>query len=481
MKLKNKIIINLFWRFAERCGSQVVSFVVSIIIARMLAPEAYGTIALITVFTTILNIFVDSGLANALIQKKDADDIDFSTVFFTNIAFCIVLYAGMFFCAPLIASFYGDGSLVSLIRILSLTIVVSGVKNVQQAYVSKTMQFKRFFFSTLGGTVGAAVIGISMAYAGFGVWTLVAQQLFNIIFDTAILWITVKWRPKKAFSLSRLKGLFNYGGKLLASSLIDTGYNELRQLIIGKLYNSTNLAYYNQGQKLPGIIIVNVNDSIDSVMLPAMSEQQSNTDRVKEMTRRALKMSTYIISPIMMGMFFVATPMIRLILTEKWLPCVPYLRIFCVVYMFHPIHTANLNAIKAMGQSNLILKMEIWKKIIDMIILITAMWFGVMAIAYSLLISSVINQIMNSWPNRKLLNYGYTEQLKDILPNILLATVMGIVVGLVTLLGFTDTVTLAIQLVLGAVIYIGGSAVLKIDSFNYLCETVKSMKNNLQK
>lgn len=247
--VKNSILKNFIWRFAERCGAQLVTFIVSIVLARILAPEDYGTIALVTVFTTILQVFVDSGLGTALIQKKDADDLDFSSVFFFNFTVCLILYLGMFIVAPFIAEFYNDASLTPVVRVISLTIVISGVKGIQQAYVSRHMLFKRFFFSTVGGTIFSAFLGIALAYAGFGVWALVAQQLSNTAIDTLILWLTVKWRPKRMFSWTRLKGLLKFGWKLLVSALLDTCYNNLRNLIIGKMYSSSDLAYYNQGDK----------------------------------------------------------------------------------------------------------------------------------------------------------------------------------------------------------------------------------------
>ena len=361
MKIEN-IAINFIWRFAERCGAQLVSFLVSVVLARILAPEDYGTIALVTVFTAILQVFVDSGLGTALIQKKDADDLDFSSVFYFNFAMCLLLYAGMFIAAPYIAIFYEDMTLTPVIRVLSLTIVISGVKGIQQAYVSRNMLFKRFFFSTIGGTVFSAFLGIGLAYAGYGVWALVAQQLSNTIIDTLILWITVKWRPQKEFSWKRLRTLFSYGWKLLASSLLDTVYNNLRNLIIGKMYSSADLAYYNQGDKFPKIIVTNINTSIDSVLLPTMSNEQDDRKRIKSMTRRAIKTSTYVMAPLMMGLAFCAESIVKIVLTDKWMPCVPFLRLFCISYMFWPVHTANLNAIKAMGRSDWFLKLEIVKK-----------------------------------------------------------------------------------------------------------------------
>jgi O-antigen/teichoic acid export membrane protein len=360
---------------------------------------------------------------------------------------------------------------------MGLTLLISGIKNVQQAYISRTMQFKRFFYATLGGTIVAAILGITLAYQGYGVWALVIQSLINSTIDTVVLWVTVKWRPKAIFSFSRLKGLLSYGWKMLMSSLLDTIYNNIRQLIIGVKYSAKDLAFYNKGKHFPDLVITNINTSIDSVLLPTMSKEQDNIAQVKKMTRRAIKMSTYIMAPIMMGLAFVGQPLIRLVLTDKWIPCVPYMCIFCITYMFFPVHTANLNAIKAMGRSDLFLKLEIIKKVIGIIALVSTMHFGVMAMTYSLIFTSVASQIINSWPNRKLLNYGYLEQLKDILPGILLAVFMGVCVSFVALLNFPDIVTLMIQVPTGAMIYIGLSKLFKLDSFEYLWQMLKSFKH----
>ena len=473
-------ISNLLWRFAERCGAQAVSFLVSIILARLLAPEAYGTIALAMVFINILQVFVDSGMGIALIQKKDADDLDFSSVFYFNIAACLVLYAGLFLAAPSIAQFYGDPALTALVRALSLTVVVSGVRNIQQSYVSRHLLFKRFFFSTIGSTIASAVVGIAMAYAGFGVWALVGQSLSNVVTGTIILWATVPWRPRRMFSWQRLKGLLSFGWKLLVSSLLDTGYNNLRSLIIGKLYSSADLAYYNQGDKLPNLVITNINTSIDSVLLPTMANEQDDSARVRSMTRRAIKTSTYVMAPLMMGLAACAEPLIRLLLTEKWLPCVPFLRIFCITYMFWPIHTANLNAIKALGRSDLFLKLEIVKKIAGLTILLCTMRHGVMAMAYSLLLSSVLSQIINSWPNRKLLRYHYLNQLADILPALLLACAMGLAVYCIQFLGWDDLPTLCVQVPVGAALYLAGSALLRLESFTYLFHFLCSFSKRIK-
>ena len=472
---RKAVFSNLIWRFMERCGAQLVSVVVSFVLARMLDPSVYGLVAKVTIITSIMLVFVDSGMANSLIQKKDPDDLDFSSVFFFNVAFCLVLYVGLFFAAPLIAEYNGQPELTAIVRVLGLTVVVAGVKNVQQAYVSKTMQFKRFFFATLGGTAVSAAVGIAMAYKGFGVWALVAQQLSNVTINTCVLWLTVGWRPKAMFSLGRLRALLGYGWKLLASGLLDTVYNKLREIFIAVFYTDTDLAFYNRGNALPNLIVENINSSIDSVLLPVLSAEQDHAEQVREMTRRAIKVSSYIIMPLMMGLAVCAEPFVRFFLTEKWLPCVPYLRIFCFTYSFYPLHTANLNAIKAMGRSDLFLILEIVKKAVGITALLLTMRLGVYPMALSLLATSVLSQIINAWPNSRLLNYSYLRQLADLLPTILLAAAMGACVYPVSLLGLSDIVTLVIQVPLGVLVYVLGSKLLRIDSFEYLMSIVKKL------
>lgn len=471
--LKKQTIGGFIWRFAERCGAQGVQFVVSIVLARLLAPEVYGTVALITVFTSIVSVFIDSGMGSALIQKKDADDLDYSSVFYFNIFMCLSLYALMFFCAPLIAKFYNNAELIPLVRVLSLSIVISGVRSIQGAYVSKHMLFKRFFFSTLGGTIFSAFFGIFLAYKGYGAWAIIGQGLSNNLIDTCILWLTVKWRPKKMFSLKRLKGLFSYGWKILLSALLDNGYNQLRSLIIGKVYSSADLGYYNKANNFPSVIINNVNSSIDSVLLPSMSSVQDSVETVKGMTRRAMKTSTYVMAPLLMGLAACGQAVISILLTDKWLPSYPFMVIFCITYMFYPVHTANLIAIKALGRSDLFLKLEILKKVVGLIAVLVTFKISVMAMAYSLLVTSVLSQIINSWPNKKLMNYSYIEQLKDILPGIGLAAFMGCCVYCVNLLHLNNWLTLIIQVPLGAMIYIGLSALLRLESFTYVLNMIK--------
>ncbi len=473
MGRSEKVVGNFIWRLLERFGAQGVTLIVSIVLARLLDPEVYGTIALVTVFTSLLHVFVDSGLGTALIQKKNADDLDFSTVFFFNMAMCIFLYIGLFLAAPLIAAFYDIPELTAIVRVLGLMLIISGVKNIQQAYVSRNMLFKKFFFATLGGTVGAAVVGITMAYLGFGVWALVGQYLFNAAIDTLVLWCTVKWRPKWMFSFERLKGMLGFGSRLLGVSLITTVYNDIRQILIGKLYTTSDLAFYNKAKQFPSLFDSNINSSIDSILLPTMSKEQDDISAVKSITRRSIKTSTFIMAPILIGLAMCGDAFIELILTEKWLPCVPYMRIFCITYIFTPMFTANYNAYKALGRSDLYLKVSIVSKIFGLIILVVTLPYGVMVMAYGLLVSNFISQLVCTFPNRKLLKYSYGEQLWDIIPTLALAVFMGAAVYAVEFLNFNAIVTLIIQIPLGVAVYVLGSMLFKLESYTYVLNTLK--------
>ena len=474
---RDTVVTNLIWRLGERFGAKMVQFLVQMILAKMLAPEIWGTIGLILIFIEVLQVFIESGLGNALIQKKDADDLDFSTVFYFNCVICGAAYLLMFFAAPLIAWFYKAPELTSAIRVMSLVLVVSGLKNVQQAYVSKNMLFKRFFFATLIGTVTAAVIGIAMAYFGFGLWAIIAQNLINVTIDTCILWITVKWRPKRAFSFQRLKQLYSFGWKLFASSLMEVIYLKLRGLIIGKKYSKEDLAYYTYGEYFPQFITSILNSSIDSVLLPSMSSVQDSRENVKNMTRRAIKIGTYILMPFMVGIMVCAGPVVRLVLTEDWLPVIPYLRILCISYAFMPIHTANLNAIKAIGRSDTYLKLEIIKKFVDFASILATMFISVKAMVYGVLVASIISQVINAWPNKKLLGYSYLEQVADMIPQIIASTIMGAVIYLINLVDIHYLLMLAIQIPLGVIGYIICSKLMHIDSFDYLLDVIKSLLN----
>lgn len=473
--LQKKVFSGLFWKFGERIGAQAVSFVVSIILARLLLPSDYGVIALITIFIDIANVFVSSGFGAALVQKKDADEVDFSSVFYFSILMSWVLYGIVFAFAPAVAGFYRKPILIPVLRVMALKLPLAGVNSVQHAYVQKKMLFKRFFFSTLIGTAGSAVVGIIMAYMGFGPWALVAQYLFNSTMDTVILWFTVKWRPVWVFSYERMKTLFGFGWKMLCSELIHTSYSQVRSLIIGKVYTEKDLAFYNQGGKLPGIIVTNINSSISSVLFPAMTMKQDNKEKMKEVVRLSIRVSSYVMWPLMIGLMVMTEPVVRLIFTDKWLPCVPFMQIACIQYALEPVQTANVQAVKAMGKGRTYLIMEIVKKSFGILMIVAVMHQGVMAIALTAMVVTFFAAFVNSMPNRKFLGYTYREQLADLLPSVFLAGVMGVCVFLAGKIPAPAIVSICIQLVSGVVTYILLSRIFKISQFEYIWNAVKNI------
>lgn len=472
---KNKVIHSLIFKYIERLGVQGIQFIVQLVLARVLLPKDYGVISLITIFIAIANIFVQNGFSTSLIQKKDSDDIDFSSVFYMSILIATLMYIVIYVLAPSIAEFYNEQIIIPVLRVLALSIFFGAFNSVQNAIISKTMQFEKLVRSSLSASAFSGIIGVILAYSGVGVWALVVQQILNQIVITVVLWFTLKWRPKFIFSIKRIKVLFTFGSNMLISGLLDTLYNNLRNIVIGKVYTPNMLGIYNRGQQFPQLIVNNIDGSIQSVMLPTLSEEQENKERIKHIVRRSITTSSFIILPIMLGMAVTAESIVRVLLTDKWISCVPYIRIFCFTYALMPIHTANLQAIKALGHSNIFLKLEIIKKSIGILILFITLNKGVYEIAIGGMISSIISSFINSYPNKKLINYNYTEQIKDILPSIIISTIMSSIVYLINYINITPIFKLIIQLIVGIIIYLSIANIFKIESFNYISITIKEI------
>ena len=475
---KSNIISSLIWKLLERSGTQGIQFIVQIVLARLLLPEEYGIISIVMVFILLANVFVQSGFNTALIQKKDTDEVDFSSVLYLSLGVAGVLYVVIYLAAPFIANFYSQPLLIPVLRVLSITLFIGAFNSIQNAFVARNMLFKKLFLSSLVASIISGVVGITAAYHNWGVWALVAQQLTNQLMIAIILWFTVKWRPHLIFSTTRVKSLFSYGSKLLASELLDTLYSNLRTLIIGRMYTPSMLGYYNRGQQFPQLIVSNINGSIQSVMLPALSAHQDDRKRVKEMMRRTVVSSSFLIFPMMVVMAVVAEPLVKIVLTEKWLPAVPFLQMACFTFALLPIHTANLQAINAMGRSDIFLKLEIIKKIMGLIVLGVSLPFGVYAIALGGIFSGLIGTFINAYPNKELLNYSYKEQWLDIMPSLLISLIMG---GIVYLFNFSNILAwqiLILQIVSGGIIYILLVKIFKIESFTYLVGTMKQLINS---
>lgn len=477
-EINKKIIISsLMWKFLERGGVQGVQFVLSIILARLVSPSDYGIVAILLVFIQIANVFIQSGFNTALIQKKNSDDVDFSSIFYLSLVIAAILYVILYFTSPFISIFYKQEDLTIFLRIISLTLFFGAVNSVQNAYVSKTMQFKRYFVSSMGAVTGSGILGIVFAYKGFGVWALVIQQISKDVLTCFILWFTVKWRPKFVFSFERVKSLFGFGWKLLCSGILDTIFRNIYNLIVGRIYNSEILGVFNRGHQFPQVIATNLDGSIQSVMLPAISNKNDNIEEVKRMTRRSISMSAYLLMPCMFGMAAVAESLVKLLLTDKWLPCVPFLQLACFSYAIYPIHTANLTGINALGRSDIFLKLEIIKKTITVINILVTLPFGIYAMAIGQVVAAVISSFINAFPNKKLMNYSYFEQLKDLLPSFIVSIFMAACVWSLKFISLPSSILLLLQISLGFILYIIFSKVFKLETFYYLINTVKGVKN----
>lgn len=478
MPSKASIISSLIWKFMERMGIQGTQFVVSIVLARLLAPDDFGLIALVMAVIAIANVFVQSGLGTALIQKKDADETDFSSVFYASLLLAAVVYAIIFFTAPLIADFYDKQALIPVIRVLTLSLFIGVFNSIQYAYVARHMMFKKLFFRSIGSMIPSSIIGIVMAFTGFGVWALVAQQLLNAFLSVVIMWFVVPWRPQWIFSFERLKKLFSFGWKLLFSSVIDTVYSQIQSFIIGKMFSTASLAFFDRGSHFPYIVVNNINNSIQAVMLPSLSAYQDDRPQVKKMVRRAIVTSSFLIIPMMAGLAAAAEPIVKILLGDKWLPCVPFVQIFCFIYAFYPIHTSNLSAINAMGRSDIFLKLEIIKKIFGLSILVASILYfrTPIGIAYGTAVSTVIASFINASPNKKLFNYSYLEQISDIAPSAILACVMALAITALNQLQLNIYLTLILQILTGAIFYLGIAKLLHFESLDYLIKTVAEFR-----
>ncbi len=473
--LKRKVISGLFWRYMERTLAQGIQLLVTIVLARILMPEEYGTVALVSVLINIALVFVQNGFGNALIQKADADSTDFSTAFYFSLGLSLVIYLILFVTAPYVSAFYRNSALTALVRGLSVSIIIASIGTVQHAYVSRTMQFRKFFFSTLTGTIVSAFTGIGAALMGLGAWALIIQQLTNQCIDTLILWFTSGWRPTREFSMKSLKHIYGYGWKLLLSGLIDTVYSNLYTLIIGKKFSAGDVGYYEKGRQFPALIIMNVNATIQSVLFPALSSQQSDRARTKAMTRRAIKTSTFVIFPCMAGLSVIARPLVVLVLTEKWLPAVSYLRFFCLIYAIWPVHTANLQAINALGRSDIFLKLEIIKKTLGITVLFITIPMGLRAMMIGSCIVCYIGMILNASPNIKLLNYSLVELARDLMPSALLSAFMSAVILCAGSFIGNDLIKLLVQTLLGVCVYAGTAALIRAESFIYIMDTIRGI------
>ena len=466
--VKKKAITGVLWMLGERFGAQLISLIVQILLARLLFPEEYGVVAIASVLVALSNVLATSGLSMALVQKKKADELDFSTAFFMNLGFSLLLYLIVFLIAPLLGDMYEKPELVNVLRVLGIIIPIYSVNSVQRSFVSRNMLFKRFFYSTLIANITAGALGVAAAAAGWSVWALVVQSCSAAILDFLVLWVTVKWRPHLMFSFGRFCGLFSFGWKVLASNMLYEGFRQLRALIIGKVYSSADLAFYNRGEHLPSLLSVNLDSALQSVLLPVMSREQDDRARILALLRKTVSVGCFVVFPVMAGLAAVAEPLIELLLTEKWLPCVPFVWIFCLAYAFQSIQAGCLQAIRAVGKSDVTLGQDCVKRAVDLILLLVAVPHGVYAIALAGLVGAFVSLVVNYAPCVRMFSYRVRDLMRDIIPSFAVALVMGLLVRLLSLVGLPLLPQLVLQIAVGIASYSILSAVFHLDGFTFI-------------
>ena len=473
-EIKNKVMHGLFWKILENGGAQGIQFVIAIILARLLSPAEYGLVSIIMIFITIANVVVQNGFSTALVQKRHSDDVDFSSVFYFSLAIAAAMYVVLYMAAPSIAGFYRSDVLVPIVRVLSVVLFPGAVISVQTAYVSRKMEFKGLFKATMAAVLVSGAVSITMAFRGLGVWAMVGQQISYYLALMTALFVTVSWKPGFMFAIGRVRAMFAFGWKLLLAALLDTLFNNLYGLIMGKIYNEELLGAYNRGDQFPKLIVNNLGASIQAVLLPAFSSRQGDIAQVRSMVRRAIRTSSFLVLPMLLGLFAVADTMVLALLGEKWMICVPYLRIMCIAYSFWPIHITNLQAINAVGRSDIFLKLEVIKKSIGIMgLVIGAMYSPVILVSIKAGIDFLCTFI-NAWPNKKLLGYSISSQWMDIMPSMALSAVMCIFVYFLQFaLPGGPWGKLVMQIVAGALFYGGAAWILKMESFMYLLGMIK--------
>lgn len=414
--LKDKIEKGVFWQGLERVGSCGISFAISIVLARLLSPEEFGVIAIMMVFITLSNVFIDSGFSTALIQKKDMEQADCCSVFYINIVMSFVLYGILYLASPFIADFYETKELTLYLHVFSLILIIRSFSLVQNALLRKRMLFHLSFRISWVALIISGIVGIGMAYSGCGVWSLIAQQLTNAVVTVIMQWFWVKWRPQWLFDWKRTKEMFSFGWKMFCSCFLDTLYNDIYSLIIGKIADLKMLSFYDRGKQYPKYGMDIINSTIGTVLLPAFSELQDDRKKMKELAVRGLKNIMFVVTPTLAFLFVFADSITILLLTEKWIPSVIFIRLCCITFFFWPFHTTNLQIITACGRSDVFLILELIKKVQAIVIIVATYRFGVVTMVAAGAAMGLVGMIENAWYNRKLINYAPWQQLWDIAP-----------------------------------------------------------------
>ena len=453
-KLTDKVAKGVFWVLLEKFGIQLAHFVVTLVLARLLTPNDYGTVALLSVFIAIANVLVDCGFGKALVQKKNATQTDYNTVFYLSMAFAAALYAGLFFSAPLVAGFYGIPDLKIMLRVLALSLIFHSINGVQNVELNRKMLFHLSFRISWVRTIVSAATGISFAYAGYGPWALVWASLLGGIAGVIARQLVIRWRPSLTFSWESAKGLFRFGWKMTAASLLTTGYNNLYALLIGKFYSKSDLAFVKKGTHIPRVLGNTADATLGRVSFPALVRLQDDPAKLRNAMRRMITCSTFALFPLVVCCGLVAEPLISLLYGERWLPAAPFVQITCFAMMFRPFDTINIQAINARGRSDIYLKLIVFRRIVGLAVMALALPHGVTTfMIWSAIVHGPFGIIVNSLPNMKLLKYSIAMQARDVLPSLGITVVLAAVVFGIGRIPLNKEWLLPAQVLLGFSVY----------------------------
>ena len=480
MSLRKQALTGMMWTFAQGFSTQGIGFLISVVLARILLPAEFGIIGMIAIFMGIGGALVDSGLASSLIRTPDADQEDFSTVFYFNIIGSIFIYFILYLTAPFIASFFNQPILTNITRVYGISFIINTFSTIQLTRLTQRMDFKTQLKVSVPALIGGGVLGIILAYMGFGVWSLVWMRLFQSLLSSIQLWIVSKWRPSLIFNVVKFKYHFNFGYKLLLSGLLDTIFTNSYTVIIGKLFPPAQLGFYTRANSVIQLPVENISGALNKVTYPLFASIKDDNERLKKVYKQIMQMVTFLIAPILIIMGVLASPLFRFVFTEKWLPAVPYFQILCISGILYPFHVYNLNILNIKGRSDLFLKLEIYKKILLVITVLVSIQFGMYGLLWGIVISSTLALFINTHYSGKFIHYNGFEQIRDVAPILLIALVAGILTLVADKIMFNQGTMDIFRIILGGTIgvlsYLFISVTFKIQSIQDLKTIILKQK-----
>lgn len=472
MSLKKKASSGFAWTFAEQIGNQGAGFIVSLILARLLLPEEFGLIGMIAVFFSVGKALIDSGLAQSLIREQEADQEDFSTVFYFNLAASILIYLAIYFTAPLVADFYNQPILINILRLYCISFIIMAFGAVQSARFTKKMRFKTLTLIAVPATIIGGIIGIVMAYTGFGVWSLVWSQLATTAISTAQIWIYSKWTPSLTFSIPKFKDHFNYGYKLTLSGILYRVFNNIYIIIIGRYFSAAQVGFYTRAETMKQMPVSNLSNALNKVTFPLFATIQNDDVRLKRVYKQLMKMVVFAVAPVLIILAVLAEPVFRFLFTEKWLPAVPYFQILCITGIIRPVLSYNLNVLKVKGKSGLYLKLDVYKRGLTILAIVIGIQFGIYGLLYAQVVLHFFFFVINAHYTDKFINYSAWQQAKDISPLIFLALLCGGAVFFFDqlIVESYDVVRIIAGGLLGVVLYLGSAYLLNLETLKQLMD-----------